>query len=270
MSATRDRSTALLSRGIEFWLRGATVHHGGETSPQVMAADAWDVWWVCTRAGRSASELGIDLRHDDVRTTGSAAVTRPGEVIVRAGCGRCVADVGDLTRQAPEDTTDPDTWARCSCAAAWARRMRESDPTPDPTVTMPAWRLSVGVVKPGADVAAVQELLTGHFEIVATEQRMLSVHDVHRLYPEAYGLEFRRRQNAYLTSQPVHVLALVAPARLTTRQHQAAKMAVRTTLGGTDDLRNHLHMADNAGESWCDAQHLIGPPAAQLYERYGA
>lgn len=270
MSATRDRSTALLARGIEFWLRGATAHHGGETSPQPMAADAWDVWWVCTRAGRSARELGIDLRADDVRTTGTEPATQPGGIIVRAGCGRCVADVGDLTRQAPKDTTDPDTWTRCSCAATWARRMRENDPAPDPVVAVPTWRVTVGVVKPGADVAAVRELLAGQFEIVAAEQRMLSDHDVHRLYPEAYGPEFRRRQNGYLTSQPVHVLALVAPARLTTRQHQAAKMAVRMTLGGTDDLRNHLHMADNPGEAWCDAQHLIGPPAAQLYERYGA
>lgn len=286
MSTTRNRAIALLARGIEFWLRtgnqGSTLPqqpvgelHWGNAFPQAVQGDSWDVWWACTRAGLSARELGIDLRPDaGVRSANACTKSGPdqplGRVAVRAECDRCVADVNELTRQAPQDTTDPDTWSRCDCPAAWARRMREHEANPDTADPRPAWRLTIGVVKPAADLTAVSELLTDQFEIVATEQRMLSEHDVQRLYPEAYGPPFRDRQNDYLTSQPVHVLVLVAPARLTTRQHQAAKMAVRTTLGGTDDLRNHLHMADNPAEAWCDAQHLIGPTAAQLYERYGA
>ncbi|MFE6508127.1 hypothetical protein ACFVBP_10690 [Nocardioides sp. NPDC057764] len=250
-------------------------------SPHLMVGDAWDVWWACTRAGLSASELGIDLRLDDgVRSTdpdpGEGPDPRQGSVVVLAECGRCIAAVRDLTRRAPNDTTDPDRWSRCGCPARWARRMREHDQArPDQdrserTDPSAAWRLSIGVVKPGADVDAVHELLSSQFQIIAALQRMLSDRDVHRLYPEAYGPAFRRRQNDYLTSGPVHALVLVAPARLTIRQHQAAKMAVRKALGGTDDLRNYLHMADNPAEAWCDAQHLLGPTAAQLYERYGA
>lgn len=130
--------------------------------------------------------------------------------------------------------------------------------------------MSIAVVKPGAHHGQVWRLLAGRFEILATEERWLSEYDVHRLYPDAYGPEFRRRQTDYLTLQPVQIMVLMAPARLTVQGHLDAKMEVRLRLGGTDELRNHVHMADNPGEAWCDALHLIGPSATQrLYERYG-
>jgi hypothetical protein len=237
-------------------------------SPATVAADAWDVWWACTRAGLSAEDLGLSLRLNlglDVEPD-----TRPGDLVVVANCGRCVVDVAELTRQVPADTIDPDTWPRCGCPAQWARRMCETTwlpSVPEP----PPWRVSIAVVKPTADVAAVRRVLGRWFEILTAGERWLSEHDVHRLYPDAYGPDFRRRQNDYLTLEPAHVLVLVAPARLTVQQHRAAKMEVRLQLGGNDLLRNHVHMADNPGEAWCDALHMVGPTGAQqLYERYRA
>lgn len=281
MTHPRTRTTTLLSWAIDSWLRRTsleTARDGWPTARQPLPGDAWDVWWACTRAGLSAEALGLSLRLDlglDLEPD-----TGPAELVLTAGCGRCVVDVAELTRQAPSDPIDPDTWPRCGCLAQWARRMRDGTVLPGTpswappgalAANEPAWRLSIAVVKPGTDPGGVWRLLAGRFEILATEERWLSDYDVHRLYPDAYGPEFRRRQTDYLTLQPVQIMVLMAPARLTVQEHLDAKMEVRLRLGGTDQLRNHVHMADSPGEAWCDALHLIGPSATQrLYERYGA
>jgi hypothetical protein len=285
----RPRTTALLSWAIESWLRrtAAAESEIGPAAPEPqpqrpLAGEAWDVWWACTRAGLSATELGVSVRLD----LGLAVEPDigPSDLVVVAGCGRCVVDVTELTRIRPNDTIDPDAWLRCGCLAQWARRMRDGTALPGAlpwarpwapagslSVRPHAWRLSIAVVKPGTDPDQVRQLLASRFEILAIEERWLSDYDVYRLYPDAYGADFRRRQINYLTLQPVHVLVLVARARLTAQDHLDAKMEVRLRLGGTDDLRNHVHMADNPGEAWCDALHLVGLPGTQrLYERYGA
>lgn len=258
----RARTTLLLSWAIESWLRRTSADAIQEPgpAPRPLPGDAWDVWWACTRAGLSATDLGLSVRLDlglDVEPD-----TRPGELVVTAECGRCVVDVTELTRQAPRESTDPDTWPRCGCLARWARRMRDGAVLPEApgwtpngalAVPAPAWRLSIAVVKPGADHGQVWRLLASRYEILATEERWLSEYDVHRLYPDAYGPEFRRRQTDYLTLQPVQIMVLMAPARLTVQGHLDAKVEVRLRLGGTDELRNHVHMADNPGEAWCDA-----------------
>jgi hypothetical protein len=275
----RTRTTQLLSWAVDSWLR--RISHAGEVAPTPcwpLAGDAWEVWWACTRAGLSASDLGLRVRLD-LGLKHEPGIG-PGELVVVADCGRCVVDVNELTRDRPSDTIDPDAWPRCGCLARWARRMRDGAAPSDvpswaPPGTLPvpaqSWRLSIAVVKPGTDPGQVWRLLAARFQVLATKERWLSDYDVHRLYPEAYGSDFRRRQTDYLTLEPVQVMVLLAPARLTVQEHLNAKMEVRLRLGDTDHLRNHVHMADNPGETWCDALHLLGPSATRhLYERYGA
>jgi hypothetical protein len=271
----RARAAAILTWTVESWLRRTTDPQAGAVAGARQApirGEPWDVWWACTRAGMSAADLGIRLRLDlglQVEPD-----TRRGDLVVVADCGRCVVDVDELTREAPADMIDPETWPRCCCPCQWAHRMREHPAWPAasaPALPAPSWRLQVAVVKPGTDPRQVADLLGRRYQVLHARERWLSDHDVHRLYPDAYGTEFRRLQNDYLALQPVHVLVLLAPARLTIQQHLAAKIEVRQCLGGNDVLRNHLHMADNPGDAWCDALHLLGPVAAQqLYRRYGA
>jgi hypothetical protein len=201
----------------------------------------WDIWWICFRTGLPASTLGV------------ADLLQPSST----ECELCRRQVVDLTTAAPKHP-GPDA---DSGFTSWAVSLR----SPEPPIRWPALVSSLAMVKPGTDPGVVVDLLGGDFEIQEQITRTLTPDDVRRLYPDAYGAQFVSSRDAYLTSSPSTVLTLQAkvPARAGTEY----KQAVRRTLGGGDLLRNHLHMPDNPGETWCDLRLLAGDHN-DLYRRY--
>jgi hypothetical protein len=137
----------------------------------------------------------------------------------------------------------------------------------------PCWprlRVSVAVVKPGADQTVVRRALSEAYRVLRAAERRLTTADVRRLYPDAYGEDYVAAQDAYLTSAPVEVLVLLAPDRRHVPDPKQVKDHVRRRLGDADPLRNHLHMPDNPGDTLCDLHHLAGQQTLQdLYGRYG-
>ncbi|MFD7161391.1 hypothetical protein ACFV9C_42870 [Kribbella sp. NPDC059898] len=206
----------------------------------------WDIWWVCFRTGLPASTLGL------------AHLLQLGARM--AECDACRRLVVDLTSNAPTHP-GPDGDNECGCFTAWAVSLR----SPEPQIHWPALVSGVAMVKPGTELGAVTDLLSVDFEIHERITRALTVADVRRLYPDAYGAAFVSGRDAYLTSSPSTVLTLRAktPARAGTEY----KRSIRRALGHGDLLRNHLHMPDNPGETWCDLRLLAGDHN-DLYRRY--
>ncbi len=114
----------------------------------------------------------------------------------------------------------------------------------------------------------MRELLTETHAIVEEIQRRLTMADVRRLYPDAYGREYVARRDDYLTSAPVTVFILLAsPAAI--GRVKDIKADIRRRLGDGDALRNHLHMPDSPGDAFADLDHLAGTETFnRLYERY--
>lgn len=241
MNHPRTRAIALLCQAIESRLAKVSA-------PDLpLEINPWDVWWASARADLTSTDLALD------------------RVDVNTGCAQCASAARRLAGRTPLRRIDPDATRGCDCLASWARAMRSAFTPP----TWPSWRVTLAVIKPGTNTAEAQRLLADSYTVLSDEQRRLAVEDVRRLYPDAYGGPFRARQVAFLTSEPVRVLVLLAADGTTSEQHHATKRRIRRQLGVGDDLRNHLHMADNPGEAWCDVMHLAGRTVAhQLYERY--
>ncbi len=148
--------------------------------------------------------------------------------------------------------------------AGWARSMRQ----PSADIAWPGWQLTVGMVKPGSDPLTVGEPLTRSHTVLEQFQRSLTPADVRRLYPDAYGRDYVADRDDYLISAPVTVFVLHAsPSAI--GKAKDIKGAIRSQLGDTDMLRNHLHMPDNPGDAFADLDHLAGAETfRRLYERY--
>lgn len=237
----RTRAVALLSAAVEGRLGNVPL------AQKLARVSPWDVWWACARADLTAAELGLDAASTDGQ------------------CSVCAIDVQRLTGSRPLQRPDPDAWPRCGCLAQWARAMRSPFTKPG----WPPWRVTLAVIKPSTDTARAERLLAETFTVLTVDEFRLTAEDPRRLYPDSYGGPFRARVAAYLTSEPVRVLVLLAEERLSAERHHAIKRGIRRQLGVGDDLRNHVHLADNPGEAWCDVMHLAGPGVAQqLYERF--
>lgn len=200
----------------------------------------WDIWWICYRSGSPAEALGL-------------------QTMASGECSPCTARVADLTRGIPlHPGASPDCIRECF--TTWASSMR----SPEPEMRWPRISSGLAMVKPDGDTAAVVDLLADKFVIEQQIVRTLNPHDVRRLYPDTYGADFIAARDRYLTASPSTVLTLRAktpgPAG---RQY---KHEIRTILGDSDPLRNHLHMPDNPGETWCDLRLLADNH--DLYRRY--
>jgi hypothetical protein len=109
-------------------------------------------------------------------------------------------------------------------------------------------------------------MLDPEYSILGSRELTLTAADTRRLYPEAYGADYVRDRDAYLTSGRAYVLVL--RARRDGTGPGAVKMRIREHIGA-DALRNHLHMPDNPGEALADIAQFAGyQELAQLYRRY--
>ncbi|MBF6175996.1 hypothetical protein [Nocardia blacklockiae] len=237
----RDRVKALLAWTVERRLCART-----EQLPGVVMDSVWDSWWVSYRAATSTRILGI------------------GSLPARSGCSVCRRDAAELGAMEPPGHPEILGPRACECLQEWAQSMRAAAPE----IIWPAWRLSCALTKPGADSDAVRTLLARSYQMVDSRPMRLRPSDARRLYPDAYGAEYTLAQDDYLTSGPVRAFLLLADpdGRASAKD---IKTGIRRRLGGTDILRNHLHMPDNPGDAWCDIAHLFGPDTlTALYERY--
>ncbi|WP_322770181.1 hypothetical protein [Frankia sp. Cr1] len=240
----RDRATALLAYAVERRLAGY-----GDALPEEVAGDPWDAWWTCYRAATPADDLAVCLHRE------------------QQGCPACTWEAAMLAgRRPPGHPDDLGSTRRCSCLVHWATAMRRPNAA---TADWPGWRITIGMVKPGGDAAAVRALLSETYRVLDTAERTLTAADVRRLYPDAYGADYVARHDAYLTSAPVTVFVLLADTPFGSSQVAGLKRDIRRRLGGVDVLRNHLHMPDSPGDAFCDLGHLAGTEMlTRLYERY--
>lgn len=263
-----DRVRALLGYVMESQLNAVPLDSARIRGLRV--ASPWDIWWISYRTGRSSRLLGIHSISQDHR------------------CPRCRSDAAFLAGQDQPGHPDELSPRTCDCLTAWAMQMR----TPHPTRSWPPLSTCVALIKPGADAAAVRELLTQDFQVLDTQTLQLEQRDVRRLYPDAYGGAYVAAQDTYMTSTPVHAhLLKTTPARVTTTpvlstpearssttvslsrptqisSPREVKARIRRTLGDGDVRRNHLHMPDNPGDTFVDIAHLFGwDRLRELYER---
>ena len=239
----RHRVTALLGLLVESFLSGQEP----PVPPGELVEDPWDLWWACYRA---ACPPPADL---------GQAMERP------RACPRCARQVRMLLEESVPGHPQDLPGGPCGCLRAWAIEMRR----PAPEADWPAHRVSVALTKPGSPAARTVELLSAA-GCAVVENRIVHLRwsDVRRLYPEAYGAQFVRAQDAYLTSAPGRVVVLLLPDHWATNP-AGLKRAVRAALGGADVLRNHLHMPDNPADALCDLTHLAGPTLTEhLYDRH--
>ena len=237
----RQRMAAQLGLTIEALLTGDAV----ETAPEAPVGP-WERWWVAYRLGLSAERLGWHA------PTADAGV-----------CQACHRTAAELCRTQPP--THPDQLNRpCpgQCLLTWARGVRSGGA--DPERPWPRTRLTLAVLKPGAPQALADEL-TDHFEVLTRQRQQLTSADVRRMYPAAYGADYVAARDAYLTSAPVQILVLHSPDPEAVCPTDL-KRALRTR-HGADPLRNHLHVADNPGETFVDIAHLLG--WGELTDLYG-
>lgn len=202
---------------------------------EVGVHDPWEAWWISYRLARPCSDLGLNPH------------TAPG------ACRDCRAAAADLATFSPPRHTDELGGSHsCDCLRRWCVAMRSSAPTP----TWPSTRLVCALIKPHAPREAILTALTEHYCLLHTTPTRLRRADVRRLYPDAYGADFVAARDSYLTSGPVEVALLLDETAPT--DPRAVKGRIRERFGG-DQLRNHLHMADNPGECFADIAHLAGP-----------
>jgi hypothetical protein len=211
--------------------------------PPVSVPTPWDTWWACYRATIPLPGLALSI------------------VVRDRSCPSCTGRAFRLAAASPPG--HPGTGAQaCGCLLRWAGQMR----APGPRVAWPPVSLSLALVKPDAPTAAISDLLASVYDILGSRQLTLTTADTRRLYPEAYGADYVRDRDAYLTSGPAQVLIL--RARRAGTDPGAVKMRIRGQIGG-DALRNHLHMPDNPGEALADIAQFAGyQELAQLYRRY--
>lgn len=205
----------------------------------------WEAWWISHRLAQPAIALGVDPRQ------------APG------ACAACREAAARLAAHRPPRHTD--TLAappECGCLDRWCRAIR----TPAEPPAWPRTRLSAALIKPGAPRAPITRELAAHYRILHQRPLHLGVADVRRLYPEAYGADFVAAVDDYLTSGPCDALVLLAAD--TAPEPRTVKSDIRQHLA-TDRIHNHLHMADNPGETFADLAHLVGPTVlTDLYERH--
>jgi len=209
----------------------------------VSVPSPWDAWWACYRAA-----IPMPAR-------------APRIVVRDRSCPSCARRALQLaTANTP---SHPGTGAQsCGCLLRWAGQMR----APGPSVAWPPVSLSLALIKPDAPAAPILDFLAPVFEILGSRELTLTTGQTRRLYPEAYGADWVRDRDAYLTSGPAHVLIL--RARRASTDPGAVKTQIRKHIGG-DALRNHLHMPDNPGEALADIAQFAGyTELAQLYRRY--
>ncbi len=211
--------------------------------PVVSVPSPWDAWWACYRAA--------------LPLPGSA----PRIVIGDRSCPSCTGRARGLAAGSPPG--HPGTGAQaCGCLLRWAEQMR----APGSPVTWPPACLSLALIKPDAPASPITNMLAPAFEILGSRQQTLTVSQTRRLYPEAYGADYVRDRDAYLTSGPVQVLIL--RARRAGTDPGAVKARIREHIGG-GALRNHLHMPDNPGETLADIAQFAGyAELEQWYRRY--
>lgn len=215
--------------------------------PQLALTSPWDLWWVSFRTAIPAAGLGVTGR------------------LPEAFCAACAGDARQLAAASPPLHPGITAGSRaCDCLLDWAVRMR----APAVPVTWPALPLTLALIKPGAPAQELRARLLRTHDILLDREQELAAADVRRLYPEAYGAAFTAAVDAFLTAAPVRALVL----KWRDGGHDDPslfKKRLREDLGGTDMLRNHLHMADNPGEALADIRHLAGPDTlAGLYERH--
>ncbi|MEG8179244.1 hypothetical protein GZH49_11970 [Nocardia terpenica] len=236
----RDRVKALLGWAVERPLARARI-----PLPDIEVG-VWDLWWVCFRAATPAHVLDLDT------------------IALADACAQCRTDATALAAMDPPAHPDALGPRACDCLEQWARSMR----TPAREVRWPRWRITCAMTKPGADADAVHPLLAASHTTLSTHRLRLATADVRLLYPDAYGADFTAAQDTYLTSAPVTVFVLLAHPDVT-RTATEVKREIRRQLGGSDVLRNQLHMPDNPGDAFCDLAHLADPDTrTDLYERY--
>ena len=210
----------------------------------VSVPDAWDAWWACYRAGVPLGQAGIRIQAGE------------------GSCPACSGRAALLAIASPpaHPGTDP---GPCACLLRWAGAMR----APGPDAGWPTSRLSLALVKPGADAGRIQDMLGAWFEVLKADQFGLAAADTRRLYPEAYGADYVAERDRYLTSGPVRVLVLLA--RDQSVNPRDVKASIRKRLPGGDTLRNHLHMPDNPGEAFADVSLFAGTAElTDLHRRY--
>lgn len=216
----------------------------GSPAPPSPSADPWQAWWISYRLARPAPELGLHTR--------ASSQT----------CVQCRSQAADLARHRPPLHTDT-LGSVCAdrCLRSWCERMRSPAAHPG----WPRTRLALALIKPDAPREAIVTALTRHYRVLERVELLLANDDVRRLYPEAYGSGFVAAVDAYLTGGPAHALVLCddqdrAPLDL--------KQRIRAQVGA-ERLRNHLHMADNPGETFADIAHLFGTTVLTgLYDTY--
>jgi hypothetical protein len=210
----------------------------------VCLTSPWDAWWVCYRAGLPLSELA------------------PGISFRETTCRSCADWAMRLSSAVPPGHPGAAPMA-CDCLLRWASEMR----APGLRVTWPPISLSFALIKPGAPAMRIASLLSPACEILASRKLTLTTTDTRRMYPEAYGSDYVRARDAYMTAGPVHILVMRARADGIDLLG-GVKARIRSILGG-DVLRNHLHMPDNPGETLADIAQFAGhKELAQLYRRY--
>ncbi|MEU0237705.1 hypothetical protein ABZ234_08435 [Nocardiopsis sp. NPDC006198] len=219
-------------------LLGQTVEADLLGQPLPARVHPWNRWWISYRTGRPAAELRLDQDQE-------ASV-----------CATCRVRADALAGHDPPQHTDA-LRAPCSqgCLLAWAQILRSGQDRP--ALAWPRPRLALALLKPGAP-QGVELDLAEHYDVIECRERTLDTADVRRLYPEAYGAAFVAARDAHMRSAPVRILVMVArgaPVDATALKHR-----IRLA-HGAGELRNHLHMADNPGETFADIAHLLGREA---------
>jgi hypothetical protein len=211
--------------------------------PAVSVPSPWDAWWACYRAAIPLPALA------------------PRIVVRDRSCASCTGRALQLAAASPPGHPGTRPQA-CRCLLRWAEQIR----APGPRVAWPPACLALALIKPDAPAGTITHMLALDFEILGTRELTLTIGETRRLYPEAYGADYVRDRDAYLTSGLAHVLML--RARRADNNPGAVKTRIRENIGG-DALRNHLHMPDNPGEALADIAQFAGyQELAQLYRRY--
>jgi hypothetical protein len=238
--AARHAAKALLGYVLDARLTGSAP--AGRATAFV--PDAWDAWWACFRARLPLGTTGIQVQAGG------------------GSCPQCTGRAALLAVADPPQHPGPET-GPCGCLLRWATAMRSPGPAP----AWPPAVLSLAIIKPGAPVGRVQDMLGSWFDILGAREVTLTTDDTRRLYPEAYGADYVADRDAYMTSEPVRVLTL--RARSPSVKSKDVKAAIRRELAVGDSLRNHLHMPDNPGEVLADVAQFAGyRELAELHRRY--
>jgi hypothetical protein len=224
--SAKHAARALLGYAMECLLAGLPAPAG------TLVPGPWDAWWACYRAGLPLGRLAAGTR---ARRTACASCAERASLLAAADPPQHPGAVG----------------CPGGCLLSWAAAMR----SPGTPVTWPDSALSLALLKPGAPANWIAAHLQDAFEVLGESGRPLTPADTRQLYPEAYGAEFVKERDAYLTSGPVRILILRARSGGT--QPGAVKRQIRAG-AGAGSLRNHVHMPDSPGDAFADIAHFAG------------